>query len=81
MRAVGAIVLAVCSFWFFSQPALAEKRVALVIGNSAYKNVTRLQNPINDAAAVVSMFKRAGFDSIDAKLDLSIGDKIGRAHV
>src|SRR3981189_1365860 len=74
MRAVGAIVLAVCSFWLFSQPALAEKRVALVIGNSAYKTVPRLQNPANDAAAVVSMFKRAGFDSVDAKLDLSIGD-------
>ena len=74
MRAVGAIVVAVCSSWLFSHPALAEKRVALVIGNSAYKNVTRLQNPINDAAAVVSMFKRAGFDSVDAKLDLGIGD-------
>ena len=43
--------------------AYAEKRVALVIGNSAYKNVTRLQNPANDAAAVVGMFKKAGFDS------------------
>src|ERR1700704_1266681 len=74
MRAVGAIVLAVCSFGLFSQPALAEKRVALVIGNSAYKNVTRLQNPINDAAAVVSMFKQAGFDSVDAKLDVSATD-------
>jgi uncharacterized caspase-like protein len=74
MRAVGAIALGICSSWLFSAPALAEKRVALVIGNSAYKNVTRLQNPANDAAAVVSMFKRAGFDSVDAKLDLSIGD-------
>src|SRR5215216_7746268 len=74
MRAVGAIVLAICSLWLFSHPALAEKRVALVIGNSAYKNVTRLQNPANDAAAVVAMFKRASFDSVDAKLDLSIVD-------
>src|SRR6478672_1967754 len=72
MRAVRAIVFAVCSFWLFGQPALAEKRVALVIGNSAYKNVPRLQNPANDAAAVVAMFKGAGFDSVDAKLDLSV---------
>jgi len=71
MRAVRAIVFAVCSFWLFGQPALAEKRVALVIGNSAYKNVARLQNPANDAAAIVAMFKGAGFDSVDAKLDLS----------
>lgn len=74
MRGVGAILLATCSFWFISQPALAEKRVSLVIGNSAYKNVSQLQNPANDAAAVVAMFKRAGFDSVDAKLDLNIGD-------
>ena len=39
MRAVRAIFLAVWSIWLFSQPAFAEKRVALVIGNSAYKNV------------------------------------------
>ena len=74
MRAVGAIVAAVCSLSLFSQPASAEKRVALVIGNSAYKNVTQLQNPANDAAAVVAMFKKAGFDSVDAKLDLSVVD-------
>ena len=27
------------------QPAFAEKRVALVIGNAAYQNVARLPNP------------------------------------
>ena len=32
-----------------ASPALAEKRVALVIGNSAYQNVTALENPANDA--------------------------------
>lgn len=54
--------------------ALAEKRVALVIGNSAYKSVPRLQNPRNDAAAVVGMFQRAGFDTVDSKLDLGVSD-------
>jgi xanthine/uracil/vitamin C permease (AzgA family) len=34
----------------FAVPAAAEKRVALVIGNSAYQNVTRLDNPRSDAA-------------------------------
>ena len=51
--------------------AFADKRVALVIGNSAYRNVSRLQNPANDAAAVVGMFKKAGFDSVDTRLDLT----------
>jgi uncharacterized caspase-like protein len=74
LRAVATIVLVICSAWLFSQPAFAEKRVALVIGNSAYKNVTQLQNPANDAAAVVAMFKKAGFDSVDARLNLSIVD-------
>jgi hypothetical protein len=32
-----------------SVPATAQKRVALVIGNSAYVNATALANPANDA--------------------------------
>jgi hypothetical protein len=52
--------------------AYAEKRVALVIGNSAYKNVARLTNPVNDAAAVAGMLKAAGFDSVDSRLDLNV---------
>ena len=49
-----------------------DKRVALVIGNSAYKNVNRLKNPANDATAVVAMFKAAGFDSVDLRQDLNV---------
>ncbi len=30
-------------------PAAADKRVALVIGNSAYQNAGKLANPANDA--------------------------------
>jgi hypothetical protein len=30
---------------FFVSPALAEKRIALIIGNSAYQSVSRLENP------------------------------------
>ena len=33
------------------QPAFAEKRVALVLGNSAYQNVPPLTNPVNDGGA------------------------------
>jgi hypothetical protein len=39
-------------FWFLIaslQPAFAEMRVALVIGNSAYQNVNKLANPGNDS--------------------------------
>jgi uncharacterized caspase-like protein len=52
-------------------PALAEKRVALVIGNSAYQNVTPLINPSNDAKAIAATLTKAGFDSVDERLNLS----------
>jgi hypothetical protein len=54
--------------------AFAEKRVALVIGNSAYQKVAKLPNPANDATAVVEMFKSAGFDLVEAKFNLSAND-------
>jgi uncharacterized caspase-like protein len=63
-----AALLLVC------QPASAEKRVALVIGNSNYKNAAALPNPANDAAAIAATLKRAGFDIVDSRLDLSITD-------
>src|SRR3979490_1435265 len=72
MRALFGV--AFTALLFLTGPALAEKRVALVIGNSAYKSVPRLQNPRNDAAAVVGMFQRAGFDIVDSKLDLGVND-------
>src|SRR4051812_19842251 len=58
--------------------AYADKRVALVIGNAAYRNVSALKNPANDAAAVVAMFKKAGFDSVDTRLNLT-GPEMRRA--
>jgi uncharacterized caspase-like protein len=31
-------------------PANAEKRIALVVGNSLYQNITRLDTPRNNAS-------------------------------
>jgi len=53
------------------EAALADKRVALVIGNSAYKNVVQLPNPARDASAVADMLRKAGFDVVESKLDLN----------
>jgi TPR repeat protein len=44
-----------------ASPALADKRVALVIGNSAYQNVTPLDNPVNDATLMADTLKGLGF--------------------
>jgi TPR repeat protein len=45
----------------FASPALADKRVALVIGNSAYQNVAPLENPVNDAMLMADTLKGLGF--------------------
>ncbi len=46
-----------------AQPAFAQdKKVALVIGNAAYKNVVSLKNPVNDAADTGEALKRIGFE-------------------
>ena len=45
-------------------PAFAARRVALVIGNSNYDNVTDLANPANDAAVMEQALKDAGFEVI-----------------
>ena len=71
MRALLGAVLTVWLTLLISHPAFAEKRVALVIGNSAYQNVAKLPNPANDATAVVGMFKSAGFDHVEAKFNLA----------
>ena len=55
-------------------PALAEKRVALVIGNSNYDETANLANPANDAELMAETFKTAGFDSVDLRQNLKIAD-------
>jgi len=73
-RAASAVVLAALSIWIFSAPAFAEKRIALVIGNSAYQKVPPLANPARDADAMSAMFKNAGFDVVQSRRNLGIGD-------
>lgn len=58
------------------QPVHADKRVALVVGNSAYRSVTPLDNPKNDAALMAETLRSLGFTLVGdgARLDL---DKAG----
>ncbi|TWA99809.1 caspase family protein [Bradyrhizobium stylosanthis] len=60
--------------WLGCGPAHAERRVALVIGNSAYKSAAKLANPANDAVLVGGMLKKAGFDWIDTRTDLNASE-------
>ena len=52
-----ALLIGLC----VATPALAATRVALVIGNSAYRHVPVLPNTINDAGDVVDSLARLGF--------------------
>lgn len=65
---LAAALLLVC------QPAFAEKRVALVIGNSAYQNAAPLPNPVNDGATIAATLKAAGFDVVDSRHDLAAAE-------
>src|SRR5437660_6645058 len=51
-------------------PSLAENRLALVIGQSAYKSVPALPNPSNDAKAVTQLLADSGFE-VSSASDLS----------
>jgi hypothetical protein len=53
-----------------SDAALAENRLALVIGESAYRAVTPLPNPANDAKAISKLLGDAGFE-VTTAADLS----------
>jgi uncharacterized caspase-like protein len=60
-----ALILAAIVFLTLSAEAHANKRVALVIGNSTYQNVPQLPNPSRDAASIAQMLRGAGFDVVD----------------
>jgi uncharacterized caspase-like protein len=49
--------------------AAAGRRVALVIGNGAYKSVTALANPANDATVIAKNLKGMGFE-VSSGIDL-----------
>ena len=62
-----------------SASAQAENRLALVIGQSAYRTVTALPNPANDAKAMSQLLGDAGFE-VTVASDLSqkdMTDKVG----
>ncbi|MGP0058819.1 MAG: SUMF1/EgtB/PvdO family nonheme iron enzyme [Beijerinckiaceae bacterium] len=53
-----------CAATIGVRPALAEKRVALIIGNGAYAHAQHLPNPAHDAEDVAAALKRSGFETI-----------------
>lgn len=56
------LVIAIWMSLLAAAPVWAERRVALVIGNSDYANTPRLANPINDARALGAKLTGLGFE-------------------
>lgn len=65
MRTLTTLTIAIWALFASLVPSLAEKRVALVIGNSTYQNVPALKNPKNDATDTSRALKRLGFEVIE----------------
>jgi uncharacterized caspase-like protein len=74
MDALRVLIFWTLAIWLACGSAHAEKRVALVIGNSEYKNARGLPNPANDATDFGSMLKNAGFDLVITQLNGHIAE-------
>jgi hypothetical protein len=67
-RALATVIALLLSAY----PAAAEKRIALVVGNSAYQNVSRLDNPRNDATLMAETLLSLGFTLIGGRAQLDL---------
>jgi len=59
------IVLSLFCMLFAADAAKADRRVAFVVGNGAYKNVAQLPNPPIDAKAMAAVLRNVGFDVVE----------------
>src|SRR5438309_6042868 len=64
MRHLSVILSLICML-FTAVSAHAEKRVAFVVGNGAYKNVAQLPNPPIDAKAMAGVLRNVGFEVVE----------------
>jgi hypothetical protein len=59
-----ALALGLFCTVIWADQAFAERRVALIIGNSAYQNAPILPNPERDARGIADMFQKAGYEIV-----------------
>ena len=63
-RLIGLLILCVAATGAWAAQA---RRVALVMGNGAYKHTSPLTNPANDATDMAAALKRLGFDVVEGR--------------
>jgi hypothetical protein len=59
------VFISAATFFLTGTAAFADKRVAFVVGNAAYKNVPALPNPAIDAQTMASTLRNVGFDVVE----------------
>jgi uncharacterized caspase-like protein len=59
------VILSLICMAFTVNAAKADKRVAFVVGNGAYKNVAQLPNPPIDAKAIAGVLRNVGFEVVE----------------
>ncbi|SHH29186.1 caspase family protein [Bradyrhizobium erythrophlei] len=59
------VIFSLFCMLFTVNAAKADKRVAFVVGNGAYKNVAQLPNPPIDAKAMAAVLRNVGFDVVE----------------
>src|SRR3982075_2659844 len=59
------LTLSVLGMLVSANAAKADRRVAFVVGNGAYKNVTPLPNPPIDAKAMAGVLRNVGFEVVE----------------
>src|ERR1700744_4847990 len=64
MRGFIALLSVICLL-FSADAAVADKRVAFVVGNGAYANATRLSNAPTEAKAMSEALRNVGFDVVE----------------
>ena len=60
-----SVLLSLICMLVTAHTALADKRVAFVVGNGAYKNVAQLPNPPIDAKAMAGVLRNVGFEVVE----------------
>ena len=59
------LVLSMICMLLSANSAMADKRIAFVVGNGAYKNVAQLPNPPVDAKAMAGVLRNVGFEVVE----------------
>jgi len=59
------VIFSLISLLFAANAAKADRRVAFVVGNGAYKNVAQLPNPPIDAKAMAAVLRNVGFEVVE----------------